>query len=115
MVALSRTISAKHAMEMLLLGDMVSAQDAHRFGLINRVTDDGQAEHEAWIMARKIADKSPVALKLGKRAFYEQIELSLADAYIEVTKVMVENMLARDAEEGISAFLEKRKPEWKSS
>lgn len=114
MVALSRTVSPKHAMEMLLLGDMIDAEDAHRFGLVNRVTDNGQAEQEAWNMARKIAEKSPVALKFGKRAFYVQIGLPLTDAYLNVTEVMVENMLARDAEEGIGAFLEKRKPEWPS-
>ena len=112
MVALSRNAAPKHAMEMLLLGDMISADDAHRFGLVNRVVEAGGAEAEAQRMARTIASKSPHTLKIGKRAFYEQREMGLDNAYDYATGVMVENMLARDAEEGIGAFVEKRDPVW---
>jgi len=112
MVALSRNLTRKHAMEMLLLGDMISADEALRFGLINRVMPPGEALAEAEIMARKIASKSSLALSIGKRAFYEQAEMTLKQAYIHASRVMVENMLARDAEEGIGAFIEKREPQW---
>ena len=112
MVALSRNLARKHAMEMLLLGEMVSAVDAHRLGLINRVVPSGEAETEARRMAEAIAQKSPLTLKVGKRAFYEQLEMSLCDAYDHAARVMVENMLAQDAEEGIGAFIEKREPRW---
>jgi enoyl-CoA hydratase/carnithine racemase len=112
MVALSRNISRKHAMEMLLTGEMVSAEDAYRMGLVNRVTPEGEAMHEARRMAEAIASKSPLTLKIGKRAFYEQLEMGLSDAYRHASRVMAENMLARDAEEGIGAFIEKREPQW---
>jgi enoyl-CoA hydratase/carnithine racemase len=112
MVALSRNLPRKHAMEMLLLGDMVSAEDAARLGLVNRVVPAGKAEAEALSMARTIASKSPLTLKIGKKAFYEQLEMGLAEAYEHATTVMVENMLARDAEEGIGAFVAKRAPRW---
>lgn len=112
MVALSRNISRKHAMEMLLTGEMVDAQDAARFGLVNRVVAEGEALAAALAMARTIAAKSPLTLKIGKRAFYEQLEMGLSDAYRHASAVMVENMLARDAEEGIGAFIEKREPNW---
>jgi enoyl-CoA hydratase/carnithine racemase len=112
MVALSRNLSPKHAMEMLLLGDMVPAADAHRFGLVNRVVAAGEALAEARRMALVIASKSPHTLKIGKRAFYEQREMGLQQAYDYATGIMVENMLARDAEEGIGAFVEKREPVW---
>ena len=112
MVALSRNLARKHAMEMLLLGEMVSAVDAHRLGLINRVVPSGEAETEARRMAEAISQKSPLTLKVGKRAFYEQLEMSLCDAYDHAARVMVENMLAQDAEEGIGAFIEKREPRW---
>jgi enoyl-CoA hydratase/carnithine racemase len=112
MVALSRNIARKHAMEMLLLGEMVSAEDARRFGLVNRVVAAGEAEAEARHMAAVIAGKSPLTLKIGKRAFYEQSEMGLSEAYDHASRVMVENMLARDAEEGIGAFIEKREPVW---
>jgi len=112
MVALSRNMSPKHAMEMLLLGDMASAAEAHRFGLVNRVVPAGGALAEARRMAAQIASKSPVALKVGKRAFYEQAEMGLSQAYDHTAAAMVENMLARDAEEGIGAFMEKRPPVW---
>ena len=112
MVALSRNLSRKHAMEMLLLGDMIDAGDAFRFGLVNRVVEAGGAEAEAGRMARVIASKSPLTLKIGKQAFYEQAEMPLGAAYDHATRIMVENMLARDAEEGIGAFMGKRDPVW---
>ena len=113
MVALSRNVSRKRAMEMLLLGEMVSADDAAQFGLVNRVVPRGQALAEALALARRIAAKSPATVAIGKRAFYEQIEQGLKDAYIYTSDVMVRNMLLADAAEGIGAFLEKRDPEWK--
>jgi enoyl-CoA hydratase/carnithine racemase len=112
MVALSRNVSNKHAMEMLLTGDMVSADDAYRIGLVNRVAPPGKASEVALDLARQIASKSALTIKIGKEAFYRQRELNLADAYKLTIDVMVENMLARDAEEGIGAFIEKRDPEW---
>ncbi len=115
MVALSRNLSAKHAMEMLLLGEMVSADDAARMGLVNRVVAAGEALVQAQAMAAIIAAKSPLTLKIGKQAFYAQREMGLADAYVHASAVMVENMLARDAEEGIGAFMEKRAPEWRGA
>jgi enoyl-CoA hydratase/carnithine racemase len=112
MVALSRNLSRKHAMEMLLLGDMVGAEDAYRFGLVNRVVAAGDALAEAGRMAAVIASKSAHTLAIGKRAFGEQLEMPLAGAYDHATRVMVENMLARDAEEGIGAFMGKREAVW---
>ena len=113
MVALSRNLSAKHAMEMLLLGEMVPAQDAARMGLVNRVVPAGEALAEAKRLAAIIASKSAATVKVGKRAFYEQREMGLKAAYDHASAVMVENMLARDAEEGIGAFMDKRQPDWR--
>ena len=112
MVALSRNVSNKHAMEMLLTGDMISAADAHRIGLVNRVVPASKASEHALELARQIASKSMLTVKLGKQAFYRQRELNLADAYKLTIDVMVDNMLARDAEEGLNAFIEKRDPIW---
>ncbi len=112
MVALSRNVSRKHAMEMLLTGELISAEDAARIGLINRVVAAGDERAEALKLAEKIAAKSTLTVKIGKEAFYRQAEMPLADAYSYASEVMVENMLARDAEEGISAFIEKRTPKW---
>jgi enoyl-CoA hydratase/carnithine racemase len=112
MVALSRNVSRKHAMEMLLTGDLIDAEDARRFGLVNRVVAPGSERTEALALARQIAAKSALTVKIGKEAFYRQLEMSLADAYRYASEVMVENMLARDAEEGIGAFVEKRTPTW---
>jgi enoyl-CoA hydratase/carnithine racemase len=112
MVALSRNVSRKHAMEMLLTGDMVAAQDAQRIGLVNRVVAPGSERNEALGLARQFASKSALTVKIGKDAFYRQLEMSLPDAYRYASEVMVENMLARDAEEGIGAFIEKRTPSW---
>jgi enoyl-CoA hydratase/carnithine racemase len=112
MVALSRNVARKHAMEMLLTGDMISAEDALRIGLVNRVVAPGTEREEALALGRKIAAKSAYVVKIGKGAFYRQVELGLKDAYRYAAEVMVENMLARDAEEGIDAFIEKREPQW---
>lgn len=112
MVALSRNVSSKHAMEMLLTGEMISADDAARIGLVNRVTAPGKAHEDALNLARKIAAKSALIVKMGKSAFYKQIEMPLADAYRYAVEVMTENMMARDAREGIGAFIEKRDPAW---
>lgn len=112
MVALSRNVSRKHAMEMLLLGEWVEAEAALRMGLVNRVVESGAALEAATGLARRIAEKSQVPVKLGKAAFYAQIEMGLDDAYAYASRVMTENMLARDADEGISAVLGKRAPHW---
>jgi enoyl-CoA hydratase/carnithine racemase len=114
MVALSRNLAAKHALEMLLLGEMVPASEAAQMGLVNRVVPAGEALVEAQRLAGVIASKSPVTVKIGKRAFYEQREMGLSAAYDHASAVMVENMLARDAEEGIGAFMEKRAPVWEN-
>ncbi len=113
MVALSRNVSNKHAMEMLLTGDMISATRAAEIGLVNRVTSPQELSETVFELAQKIASKSSLALATGKRAFYEQREMSLPEAYEYASGVMVENMLAFDAEEGIGAFVEKRKPQWR--
>jgi enoyl-CoA hydratase/carnithine racemase len=113
MVALSRNVARKHAMEMLLTGEMVEAEQATRIGLINRVVPPGEERTSAIALAKKIAAKSSYVLKIGKQAFYRQAELGLADAYHYASEVMTENMMARDAEEGICAFIEKRDPTWK--
>lgn len=112
MVALSRNVARKHAMEMLLTGEMISASRAAELGLINRVVSADQIESEVAALAALIASKSGHALKIGKRAFYEQLEMPMSEAYEFASRVMVENMLAHDAEEGINAFLEKRSPQW---
>jgi enoyl-CoA hydratase/carnithine racemase len=112
MVALSRNVSRKHAMEMLLSGDMITAEHAARIGLVNFVVEAGSEREEALKLAQKIAMRSTLTVKIGKEAFYRQIEMPLAEAYKYAAEVMVENMLARDAEEGIDAFIEKRAPKW---
>lgn len=112
MVALSRNVSRKAAMEMLLTGDMISAEDAARIGLVNRVVAPGRECDEAIGLARQITAKSAVTVKIGKKGFYRQLEMPLAKAYDYVSGVMVENLLVRDAEEGITAFIEKREPKW---
>jgi enoyl-CoA hydratase/carnithine racemase len=112
MVALSRNVSRKHAMEMLLTGDLIPAEEAARIGLVNHVVAPGHERAEALKLAEKIAAKSTLTVKIGKEAFYRQAEMPLAEAYKYASEVMVENMLARDAEEGISAFIEKRDPKW---
>jgi enoyl-CoA hydratase/carnithine racemase len=112
MVALSRNVSRKAAMEMLLTGEMISAEHAERIGLVNHVVAPGHERAEALKLAEKIGGKSMLTVKIGKEAFYRQAEMPLAEAYKYASEVMVENMLARDAEEGITAFIEKREPKW---
>lgn len=112
MVALSRNVSNKYAMEMLLTGDMTPAARAAEIGLINRVVTPEALSETTLKLARKIASKSSMTLATGKRAFYAQREMGLSQAYEYASEVMVENMLARDAEEGIGAFIEKRAPRW---
>jgi len=112
MVALSRNIPRKQAMEMLLTGEPISAATAKNIGLVNRVVAAGTERDAAIALAQKVALKSAYTVKLGKEAFYRQAEMSLADAYRYAAEVMTENMMARDAEEGIGAFIEKRAPKW---
>ncbi len=112
MVALSRNLSRKHAMEMLLFGEMQPAQRAEQIGLINKAVPEDELDSEVKRFAEKIARKSTYAIAIGKKAFYEQVENKLSDAYDYASDVMVRNMLAEDAEEGIGAFLGKREPKW---
>jgi enoyl-CoA hydratase/carnithine racemase len=112
MVALSRNVPRKQAMEMLLTGEPIAATTARDIGLINRVVAAGTERDAAIALAQKVALKSAYTIKLGKAAFYRQAEMSLADAYRYAAEVMTENMMARDAEEGIGAFIEKREPKW---
>lgn len=112
MVALSRNVHPKHAMEMLLTGDTIDASEACRIGLVNRVVTEDALTGTVDNLARKIASKSMVTVKTGKQAFYRQIDLPLEEAYAYTAKVMTENLLKRDAEEGISAFIGKRPPHW---
>jgi len=112
MVALSRNVPRKQAMEMLLTGEPVSAATARDIGLVNQVVAPGTERDAAIALAQKVALKSAYTVKLGKAAFYRQAEMSLADAYRYAAEVMTENMMARDAEEGIGAFIEKREPKW---
>ena len=112
MVALSRNVSRKAAMEMLLLGEMVSAEDAKSLGLVNRVVEPDRVVNEAVELGHQIAMKPKRTLKIGKEAFYRQLDMSLEDAYTYASAVMVENMLDAEAEEGIGAFIDKRAPNW---
>jgi enoyl-CoA hydratase/carnithine racemase len=113
MVALSRNVPRKRAMEMLLLGELIDAQSAADYGLVNRVVAEGAALDVALEVARTIASKSPAVVAIGKEAFYAQLELPISDAYAYASEVMVRNMMHRDAEEGIGAFIQKRPPDWK--
>jgi len=112
MVALSRNVPRKQAMEMLLTGEPISAATARDIGLVNRVVAAGAERDAAIALAQKVAHKSAYTVKIGKAAFYRQAEMSLAGAYRYAAEVMTENMMARDAEEGIGAFIEKREPKW---
>src|SRR5690606_492013 len=112
MVALSRNVSRKQAMEMLLTGEAIDALTARDFGLVNRVVPKEYLNQIVSKYAQAIASKSSLTLKIGKEAFYQQAEMGLADAYAYTSRVMVDNMMARDAEEGIGAFIGKRTPEW---
>ncbi|MDA1042292.1 MAG: enoyl-CoA hydratase [Proteobacteria bacterium] len=112
MVALSRNVADKYAMEMLLTGDLTTAARAAEIGLINRAVATETLRDATMLMARKIASKSSMTLATGKGAYYAQREMELSDAYVYASGVMVENMLASDAEEGIGAFIQKRAPKW---
>lgn len=112
MVALSRAVPRKQAMEMLLTGDMIPAERAREIGLVNRVVPTEQLDEEVTALARQIVAKSPLVLAIGKEAFYRQIDLDIEAAYAYASEVMTQNMLARDAAEGIDAFIEKRTPSW---
>ncbi len=115
MVALSRNVPRKRAMEMLLLGEMLSAQDADQYGLVNKVVPAASVLEEAKAYGRLIASKPPVTIATGKEAFYRQIEMTLAEAYDYAAAVMVENMMHAESKEGIGAFIEKRPPDWAKS
>ena len=112
MVALSRNVSRKAAMEMLLTGDMIDAETALQFGLVNRVVTPDDLTKTTMGLAKKVASKAPATLKIGKEAFYSQAELPLSDAYLYASGAMVMNMMEPDAQEGIGAFIEKREPKW---
>ena len=112
MVAVSRKINRKKMMEMLLLGDKIDSKTALEHGLINRRVPAKLLNKAVSEVANKIASKSPLTLKIGKEAFYKQLEMPLSEAYEYTSKVMIQNMQARDAEEGINAFIEKRLPVW---
>jgi enoyl-CoA hydratase/carnithine racemase len=112
MVALSRAVGRKPAMEMLLTGDLIDANRARELGLVNRVAPDAELDAAVAALAGQIVAKSPLTLAIGKEAFYRQAEMTLDDAYAYASEVMTRNMLARDAAEGIDAFLAKRTPNW---
>lgn len=113
MVALTRNVPAKQAFEMLTTGDFIDADRAREIGLINRVVPAEALAEETAALAEQIAAKLGTAVRIGKEAFYNQLHLPLDQAYAYTGAVMVENLLARDTEEGISAFLEKRPPDWR--
>jgi enoyl-CoA hydratase/carnithine racemase len=113
MVALTRNVPRKRAMEMLLTGEMLGAAEAANYSLVNRIAAEGAALEAALELGRTIASKSPATIRIGKEVFYAQIEMPIADAYAYASEVMVRNMMQRDAEEGIGAFIEKRPPGWK--
>ncbi|MGD0640671.1 MAG: enoyl-CoA hydratase [Roseiarcus sp.] len=115
LVAVGRAISRKHAMEMALTGALYSAAEAERFGLVNRVVPAGAALAEAQSLAGGIAARSAATLAIGKRAFYQQVETPLAEAYALAAKAMVDNLAHPDAGEGIGAFLDKREPHWEGA
>jgi enoyl-CoA hydratase/carnithine racemase len=115
MVALSRAVGRKAAMEMLLTGDLIDAARAREIGLINRVVPEDALDTAVAALAAQIASKSPLTLAIGKEAFYRQAEMELEAAYRYASEVMTRNMLARDAAEGIDAFLQKRAPVWTGS
>jgi enoyl-CoA hydratase/carnithine racemase len=112
MVALTRAVGRKAAMEMLLTGDLVPASRALELGLVNRVVPAAALDDEIDRLGRQLAEKSPLVLEIGKEAFYRHADMGLEDAYRYASEVMTRNMLARDAEEGVDAFLERRRPEW---
>ena len=113
LVAVARAIGARRALELGLTGDSIDARTALAWGLVNRVVPAGTERDQAIALAQQVARKSAYTVKLGKEAFYRQAEMSPADAYRYAAEVMTENMMARDAEEGIGAFIEKRAPTWR--
>jgi enoyl-CoA hydratase/carnithine racemase len=113
MVALSRSVGQKKSMEMLLTGEFISAEEARAEGLVNRVVSAEELESETRSVAEKIAEASPLVVGIGKQAFYRQLEMSTEQAYAYTREVMSFNASFADAQEGMGAFLEKRKPEWK--
>ncbi len=112
MVALSRVAKNKHSMEMLLTGDFIDVDKAKLIGLINNYYSEDKLVNETREIAAKIANKSSQTVKIGKNAFYKQAEMNISDAYKYASQIMIENMMNKDSEEGIEAFLEKRTPNW---
>ena len=115
LVPVSRTIAKKHSMEMLLLGELIGANEAKRFGLINDIFEPEKLHEKVMEVARVICSKSPYVLKMGKETFYKQLDMNLKEAYEYATERMIKNLKAEDAKEGIDAFLNKRDPDWKNS
>jgi enoyl-CoA hydratase/carnithine racemase len=111
-VALSRNLARKRALELLLTGDFINAYTAHDYGLINQVVEEDALEQATIRLAKKIVDKSSLAIGMGKKMFYEQLPMDLSQAYQYATQIMAENMDSQDAREGIDAFIEKRQPIW---
>jgi enoyl-CoA hydratase/carnithine racemase len=112
MVALSRVVNNKNSMEMLLTGDFINTDKAKSIGLINNYFSEDKLVNETRRMAVRIANKSSLTLKIGKKAFYNQAEMKISDAYKYASEIMIKNMMNQDSEEGITAFLEKREPNW---
>jgi enoyl-CoA hydratase/carnithine racemase len=112
MVALSRVIKNKQAMEMLLTGDLINSNKAKEAGLINNFFQEENLNKEVNLIAKKISNKSSLTLKIGKKAFYDQAEMKIVDAYNYASEVMIKNMMESDSEEGIKAFIDKRNPKW---
>ena len=112
MVSLSRVVKNKHALEMLLTGDFIDADKAKMIGLINNSFKEEDLNNEINLIANKISNKSSLTLKIGKKAFYNQAEMKITDAYKYASEIMIKNMMESDSEEGIKAFIEKRKPNW---
>ena len=115
LVSVSRTIAKKHAMEMLLLGGLIGASEAKRFGLINDIFEPKELHDRVMAIAKTISSKSSYVLKMGKETFYKQLNMDLEEAYEYATERMIKNLKADDAKEGINAFVNKRDPKWKNS
>ncbi len=114
MVALSRTVSRKHALDLLMTGELITAPKALEIGLINRAVPAAELDDAARAYAETVAGKSPLVLKIGKEAFYQQIDMSLEEAYAHCSEVMVDNLELKDCDEGIQAFMDKRPPLWRN-